>query len=712
MSAFWRSISRPLVLDVVVLASLALVAIGLATTDVLSPVGWSATTLRALYAVGAVALIVVAATLLLQRRFQISGGMVTALAGVFLAGALFGPAATAIVAMLLVASAIAGTVVTGMASPADPAWPMAQRLSIGLALVTIAVTFLSPFRVNFPGTHLAMLALFAAPILYADIRRQLGADWADMVRPAVVPQDRMPQDRMPQDRTRQGWAPQGWMLLWHVAAVALALFFMLHAALPERYHDALAVHLYVASYVGAHGEWSYDPGLFVFAVIPLAVDFLYAHVYLFAGEPAVKLLNYVAFLVIVALIRGTVARRYGASAGLIAALLLASMPLTLVESASSFIENPLTMWVTAAAVIILDRGRNLTLQAVAAVMIVLAAAALSKVHGAIAATLLGLLATSLYLARRRRAIELLGLAGCLVVAAVTALSIYIHAYRITGNPVFPFFNNVFKSPFYQPIQFVDGRWINRFKLDLLYQATFHSDHFLEAYNGALGFSLMAFLGAGLVAAVIYRQMRWLALVFLAFICAIGFSTQYLRYFYPVLPVAFLLIGLVASLYLVRPRMALVFNLAVAVVLCLNVYKLNAGGWIMASYDFRVLFDPQKAKRYEQAFVPEKSLLRLVNQLQGRSSRVLLSGVSSAAPLEGTALYTSWYSKDFSDSGAAAKSGADVEAYLHRVKPTYIVHRSPPEPSYAFHGLLDAEIGRLGRKVATMGSVTLYEVRLP
>ncbi|WP_103875364.1 ArnT family glycosyltransferase [Bosea lathyri] len=689
------------------LASLALVAMGLATTDVLSPVGWSATTLKALYTVGAVALIMVAASQVLQRRFRISGGMVTALAGVFLAGALFGLAATAIVAMLLMASAIAGTVVTGTASPKDSAWPMGQRLSIGLALVTIVVTFLSPFRVNFPGAHLAILALFAAPILHADIRRQLGADWADMVRPAVVPQD-----LMPQDRTRQSWMPQGWMLLWRVAAVALALFFMLHAALPERYHDALAVHLYVASYVAAHGEWSYDPGLFVFAVIPLAVDFLYAHVYLFAGEPAVKLLNYITFLVIVALIRGAVARRYGASAGLIAALLFASMPLTLVESASSFIENPLTMWVTAAAVIILDRGRSLTLRAVAAVMIVLAAAALSKVHGAIAATLLGLLATSLYLGKRRRSIELLGLAGCLVLAAATALSSYIHAYWISGNPVFPFFNNVFKSPFYQPVQFVDGRWINRFKLDLLYQATFHSDHFLEAYNGALGFSLMAFLGTGLVAAVIYRQMRWLALAFLAFICAIGFSTQYLRYFYPILPVAFLLIGLVASLYLVRPRMALVFNLAVAVVLCLNVYKLNAGGWIMASYDFRVLFDPQKAKRYEQAFVPEKSLLRLVNQLQGRSSRVLLSGVSSAAPLEGTALYTSWFSKDFSDSGTAAKSGADVEAYLHRVKPTFIVHRSPPEPSYAFHGLLDAEIGRLGRKIATMGSVTLYEVRLP
>ncbi|MET3889513.1 hypothetical protein ABIE41_000589 [Bosea sp. OAE506] len=683
-------------------ASLALLVMGLARTDVLSPVGWSATTVKAVCAVGVSALTAVAAARLLQSRFHVSGWVVIALAGVFLAAGLFGPAATAVVAMLLVASAIAGTAVTSAAardasSGSEPSWPMAQRLSIGLGLVTIAVTFLSPLRVNFPLVHLAMLGLFAAPILRADIRRRLRSDWAEMLRPVQRSQDGV---------------SRPWLLLWKVMAVALTLFFMLHAALPERYHDALAVHLYVASYVASHGEWSYDPGLFVFAVIPLAADFLYAHVYLFAGEPAVKLVNLVTVLVIAALVRGAVARRYGAPAGLIAALLFASMPLTLVESSSSFIENPLTMWITAAAVIILDRGRGLTLRGLAAVMIVLAAAALSKVHGAIAAAMLGALATGLCLATRRRPMEWLGLACCGVLGAITALSTYLHAFWITGNPVFPFFNNVFKSPFYPPVQFVDTRWIGRFKPDMLYQATFQSPQFLEAYNGALGFSLMAFLAAALVAAAIYRQMRWLALVFLGFICVIGFSTQYLRYFYPALPIAFLLVGAMASLYLARPRMALVFNLVVVAVLGLNVYKLNAGGWIMASYDFSVLFDPQKARRYEQAFVPEKTLLRLVNQLQGRSSRVLLSGVSSAAPLEGTALYTSWYSKDFSNHGAAAASGADVEAYLRLVNPTFIVHRSPPEPSYPFHALLDAEINRFGRKIATLGPVALYEVRLP
>lgn len=693
MPSVSRFLFRPGLIDAALLVSLGLIVLGLSTSDVLVATGWSNLTVRFLGIVAAVSTVGVLVSLILQRRFGINHGVFIASALLLLGGGLFGIGSIAVVALLMGASLVCGTAIMDTNRPDGAGSPVAVRLSLGLAVATIVLTFMSPFRVNFPLAHVGVLAALALPMLRADIRMRLTRDWVSVAQ--------------------SGPSSPGWVSVWRVVAVALTLFFMLHAALPERYHDALAVHLYVASYIAAHGEWAYDPGLFVFAVIPLAADFLYAHVYLFAGEPAVKLLNYVTFLIIATLVGGSVARRFGKAPGFIAALLYASMPLTLVETASSFIENPLTMWVTAAAVIVFERGRRIALRDIAAVMLLLAAATLSKVHGAIAAVMLGPLAVGLYLSTRRQPRELVALGLCVVAAGAIALSSYVQAYWITGNPVFPFFNNVFKSPFFPPVQFVDGRWIGRFNLDLLYQATFYSGRFLEAYDGALGFSLAAFLLAALVSVGLHRQgLRLLAIAFVGFIFAVGLSTQYLRYFYPALPIAFLLIGFLASLYLARPRMALVFNLLVVAILGLNVYKLNAGGWIMASYDFGVLFDPQKAKRYEQAFVPEKSLLRLVNQLQGRSSRVLLSGVSSAAPLEGTALYTSWYSKDFSNTGAAAKTGADVEAYLRRVKPTYIVHRSPPEPSYRFHALLDGEIDRLGRKIATMGSVTLYEVRLP
>lgn len=693
MPAVSRLWARLLLIDIVLLVSMGLVVLGLATSDVLVPTGWSAATVRSLEIVVGIGAAATLVAMRLQKHTRLNPDVFLAAGLLFLCGSVFGPAAVAAVGLLVVAALICGTALLERARPEAPASPLAVRLSLGLAIVTIILTLLSPIRVNFPLAHLALLALLSAPVLRRDVRARLGVDALGLMGPALQP-------------------AMG-TFIWRMIAVALLVFFTLHAALPERYHDALAVHLYVASYVASHGEWAYDPSLFVFAVIPLAADFLYAHVYLFAGEPAVKLLNFVTFLVIAALIGGAVGRHYGKPAGLIAALLYASMPLTLVETASSFIENPLTMWITAAAVLLFERGRTIGLREIAAILLLLAAATLTKVHGAIASVMLGSLAVGFYLSTRRRPAELAGLAVCLVVLGSVALSSYAYAYWLTGNPVFPFFNNVFKSPFYPPVQFVDGRWIGRFNLELLYQATFHSDRFLEAYNGVLGFSLAAFLPAALLAVFTGpRGLRLLALVFAGFIVAIGSSTQYLRYFYPALPIAFLFIGLLASSYLADRRRALIFSLAAFLVIALNGYKLNAGGWIMANYDFSVVFDGQKARRYEQAFVPEKSLFRIVNQLQGRSARVLLSGVSSAAPLEGTALYTSWYSEDFTRYGATAKSAADVEAYLRRVKPTYIIHRSPPEQSYPFHALLDAELARLGRKVATIGSVSLYETVLP
>lgn len=693
MPAVSRLRSRLLLIDIALLLSVGLIAVGLATSDVLVPIGWSAATVRSLGIIAGASVTATVMAMHLQRCTGLKQDVFIAAGLIFLGAGVFGIAAVAAVALLVVSALVCGTTLLESRSQNDTVSPLAVRLSLGLAVATIVLTLLSPIRVNFPLVHIAVLVVLAAPLLRSDVRARINADRRTL--------------------SQAGPRPATVELVWRMIAVVLLVLSMLHAALPERYHDALAVHLYVASYVAAHGEWTYDPRVFVFAVIPLAVDFLYAHVYLFAAEPAVKLLNYVTFLITATLVGGSIARRFGKMPGMIAALLYASMPLTFVETASSFIENPLTMWVTAAVVIVFERGRKISLQDIAALMVLLAAATLSKVHGAIAAVMLGSLAVGLYLSTRRQPKELVALGLCVVGAGTIALSSYFHAYWITGNPVFPFFNNVFKSPFYPPVEFVDGRWIGRFNLDLLYQATFYSKRFLEAYDGALGFSLAAFLLAALVAVVLFRQgLRLLTVVFFGFIFMIGFSTQYLRYFYPALPIAFLLIGFLASLYLGRPKVAVVFNLLVVTILGLNIYKSNAGGWVMASYDFSVLFDPQKARLYEQAFVPEKSLLRLVNQLQGRSSRVLLSGVSSAAPLEGTALYTSWYSKDFSDTGATASSGADVEAYLRRVNPTFIVHRSPPDPSYPFHTLLDAEIERFGLKIATIGSVSLYKVRLP
>src|SRR5699024_9919139 len=67
-----------------------------------------------------------------------------------------------------------------------------------------------------------------------------------------------------------------------------------------------------------------------------------------------------------------------------------------------------------------------------------------------------------------------GVASGLVVLLLLGAIPYVDAWRITGNPVFPFFNEIFQSPLAPVANFKDLRWQSGLTLDMLYTMTFHS----------------------------------------------------------------------------------------------------------------------------------------------------------------------------------------------------------------------------------------------
>src|SRR5262249_2911292 len=69
---------------------------------------------------------------------------------------------------------------------------------------------------------------------------------------------------------------------------------------------------------------------------------------------------------------------------------------------------------------------------------------------------------------------------CVVIAAPP----YVTAWVKTGNPVFPYFNEVFRSPHYDTNpNWADPRWLTRFTWHAPFDVTFHSSKFLESQNG-------------------------------------------------------------------------------------------------------------------------------------------------------------------------------------------------------------------------------------
>ena len=88
----------------------------------------------------------------------------------------------------------------------------------------------------------------------------------------------------------------------YCAIGAIALVHLLVTLMPEQGHDALAVHMAVPAYINYFQHWSFDAGTYVWAVMPMLVDWLYSAGYMFAGETGARLVNFSSILLIALLV--------------------------------------------------------------------------------------------------------------------------------------------------------------------------------------------------------------------------------------------------------------------------------------------------------------------------------------------------------------------------------------------------------------------------
>jgi hypothetical protein len=82
---------------------------------------------------------------------------------------------------------------------------------------------------------------------------------------------------------------------------------------------------------------------------------------------------------------------------------------------------------------------------------------LKLTNAAMVAPVMVVFAVRFFRARPDKA-ALARLAPALILFLLPLLAHVIYIYRQTGSPFFPFYNSVFKSPFWSAVQFYDGRW--------------------------------------------------------------------------------------------------------------------------------------------------------------------------------------------------------------------------------------------------------------
>lgn len=398
--------------------------------------------------------------------------------------------------LVLAASAIAlGSLLTG---PGQPLYALVSGLAVFAGLVGWLLPLPVHHLVVYAPVLLGLTVWRRAALL--DALRQTHAAWAEGVQAAP--------------------RVAGWAVV--VAGLAAA-----GCWLPTMQHDDLGYHLGMPWQLLTTGRYDLDPTWQIWTLAPWASDVLHGIAQVLAQAEARGPLNALWLLTaLAAMWRLTAALGAQVPARWLGMALYASLPLTAALLAGMQTETAATAVLLALAALIVRGVGDARRSVVIGGLLVGLLCGLKPLHGLTALPLL------LWAAwRHRHAFKVDAFALAVLAAAAVAGSSYVYAWAISGNPVLPLFNGVFRSPYAPLANFSDTRWQGGFGLGLPWMLTFDTEHFLESWDGGIGFVLIAMAGAWLLALwnPRTRALAWCATLALALPLL---PMQYARYAHP------------------------------------------------------------------------------------------------------------------------------------------------------------------------------------
>lgn len=530
------------------------------------------------------------------------------------------------------------------------------QLLVGAGLYGTAVGLLAHFPANYPGLYGAMLGL---PFVL--MRKNL-RQWFCALKQWVL------QLQQPHDFAS---------CCLEAAVAVVALVYYMIALMPEVGHDALAMHLFIPGHLAHRHEWGFDATTYVWAVMPMMGDWLFSVGYMLAGETAARMVNVGFIFVLCQLIRDLVIWAGGNAIGVRwAVLLFLTTPLTFTESSSLFIESIWASFIVAGSLSVFKtvQSDNDPCTHLPVAGFLLGAALAAK---AVTFTILPVLLLLLVL--RYRIWIRFSLIRPLVLGLFLFITVggipYITAWHLTGNPLFPFFNQIFQSPLYPAENFdVSSVFGKGLTWNVIYQATFHTEKFLESQPGATGFQWLLLFFPTLLALLFIRQHRAVILFAVATL-SIAFTFQsitYLRYIFPSFVWLAGGIGVALSGGMINSSFVKKsFPIVGWIVVTLNLVFFKSGTYY-GDLSLQPLVSSSGREAYLNSRLPIRNTVELVNRLNVGLTPVAVFSSPLMAGLNSDGLYSNWYNHRFQTDVNETKTSDAVAQLLVEKGVRYIV----------------------------------------
>ena len=555
----------------------------------------------------------------------------------------------------VLSSTILGNVVLSKISNDANKYDGVNGFLVGAGLYGTITGLLAHFPLNYPFVYALLLA--SPLILWPKKLRQI----VHTVWPLIYLQGGPTEQR-------KDWKDVG-------IAIA-ALVYIVVAMMPEVGFDALATHLFAPAQLAYRHQWEYNVSLYVWAVMPNLGDWIYAIGYMLAGEQAARLLGVTFIFTLCLIIYDLVLWAGGKTSGAKFAILIFLLtPLTFTVGSSLYIESIFASFMVGGTLSVLrissSSGDQKKEIGAAGIILGFSSATKMLAYTVLPALLLIMVIHhKAWLGAGRRRTLLLGILLFLVFGIIP----YLNAFLATGNPVFPFFNHIFKSPYYPIYSFNNPIYNSKLSWDALYRMTFDSGRYLESTAGAPGFQWLVLLVPAMI--TIGDNNNWksfeiLLIAILSIVITFQFQS-YLRYIYPSVVLLSAILGVffsdVAEWSIYRRKY--VFIVA-GIVIAFNIMFINAGAFYRG-FPLQSLSSESNRKEFLAERLPIRNAIDVVNDLNARQSPVAIFAHPMTAGLISDALYPNWYNTEFQGQINTATTGAEITQILLDRNVDYII----------------------------------------
>jgi hypothetical protein len=455
-----------------------------------------------------------------------------------------------------------------------------------------------------------------------------------------------------------------------LAFVVLAHWFVVLK--PEVSADGLSMHLAIAADFSAHHVFTFDFRQFIWALMPMGADYCYAAAHVMGGEYAARLLNFVMLVSIVWLIYRQSRVWLSPGVAFVISALFASGSMVQLVTGSMLVENFIAAMALGAGVTLWRFHESPSARRLALCSFLMGTAVGWKIGAvAIAVTVLPYLVTTAI----RRRVALAPLALFLLPASLP----YVKAYAQSGNPIFPFANKTFHSP-YIDVDLVDARYREPLTWQTPARLTFQTHLYYEGDDGSFGFQYFFLLPVLVVAFWRMRSMQERSALVIGLVAAvlIARSQPNARYLYPTLP--FLSIAGAAAIGRVRRIDPLLLRVCVGALLgiiALNLKFLPASNWYHRDFFLRPMF----AERGRTEYVKESAPVRLaVDYVNKQAGNVMMTEESQIAGIRAKVYSNHWHNYPFHKKVQACFRASDFHQLASEYQIAHFIVPTSPDPA--------------------------------